>query len=102
MTGPEPLQAPFDEPWQASAFALAVELNARGVFAWSEWAAALARQIAAAPEAPYYEAWLAALETLSEAKGLTDPKELDERRAAWAHAYHITPHGKPVELRSGG
>jgi nitrile hydratase accessory protein len=98
LNPPEPPAAPFDEPWQSSAFALAVELSARGVFTWSEWAAALARQIAATPEAPYYEAWLAALETLSEAKGLTRRTELDERRDAWAHAYLVTPHGKPVEL----
>lgn len=98
MSAPEPPGAPFDEPWQASAFALAVELSARGLFTWSEWAAALARQIAATPDGPYYEAWLAALETLSEAKGLAKAAELKERRNAWAHAYLVTPHGKPVEL----
>ena len=28
----------FSEPWQAEAFALAVSLNERGIFTWSEWA----------------------------------------------------------------
>ena len=50
-------------------------------------------------EAPdYYQHWLAALESLVLAKGLTDPKSLTERKEAWANAYRRTPHGKPIEL----
>ena len=39
----------FPEPWQARAFALAVHLNARGAFAWPEFAAALGRGARARP-----------------------------------------------------
>ena len=36
----------FAEPWQAQAFALAVALNERGVFTWSEWWGTLSRELA--------------------------------------------------------
>jgi nitrile hydratase accessory protein len=93
-----PPEAPFDEPWQAQAFALTLALHARGAFAWSEWANALAEAIAARPDAPYYEAWLTALEALVSAKGLSDGAELTTRKDAWTRAYLSTPHGQPVEL----
>ena len=63
----------FREPWEARAFAMAVALNEKGLFTWSEWAQALGHEIAAAPpdEADhYYEHWLAALEKITAAKGL--------------------------------
>ena len=63
----------FREPWEARAFAMAVALNEKGVFSWSEWAQALGYEIAAAgpDEADhYYEHWLAALEKITAAKGL--------------------------------
>jgi len=95
----------FAEPWQAQAFALAVNLSARGYFTWKEWAAALAVELKAAagrgePDdgSRYYQHWLAALERLVAAKGLTDPSAMLARREAWAEAYRRTPHGKPVEL----
>ena len=98
----------FAEPWQAQAFAMAVRLSERGYFTWTEWAAALAAELAAAAErgeaddgSEYYQHWLAALEGLVTAKGLTDVAALFERREAWADAYRHTPHGKPVELRPG-
>ena len=31
----------FQEPWQATAFALAVHLSERGAIPWTEWSAAL-------------------------------------------------------------
>jgi nitrile hydratase accessory protein len=93
-----PPEAPFDEPWQAQAFALTLELHARGTFTWSEWATALGEVIAAAPDAPYYDSWLVALEGLARAKALTDGAELAERKGAWTEAYLHTPHGQPVEL----
>ena len=100
MNPPEtpPPQSPFEEPWQAQTFALTLALHQRGAFSWTEWAAALANAIAAAPGAPYYESWLAALEGLARAKNLTDSAELSQRKHAWEAAYLHTPHGKPVEL----
>ena len=91
----------FAEPWQAQAFALAVELNARGAFTWSEWAEALARELAADPTddgSRYYEHWVAALERLSARHALSTPDEMAARKTAWAEAYRRTPHGKPIEL----
>ena len=35
----------FREPWEARAFAMAVQLSARGVFTWSEWANRFSQQI---------------------------------------------------------
>jgi nitrile hydratase accessory protein len=95
----------FAEPWQAQAFALAVKLSAQGYFTWKEWAAALAEEIKAAADrgevddgSRYYEYWLATLERLVMAKGLSDAAALSARKEAWADAYRHTPHGKPVEL----
>jgi nitrile hydratase accessory protein len=95
----------FAEPWQAQAFALAVKLSEQGYFSWKEWAAALADELKAAADrgepddgSHYYEHWLAALERLVAAKGLSDPAALLARKEAWAEAYRRTPHGKPVEL----
>jgi len=95
----------FAEPWQAQAFALAVKLSEQGYFTWKEWAATLAKELKAAANrgvpddgSRYYQHWLAALERLVTAKGLSDPASLLARKEAWAEAYRHTPHGKPVEL----
>ena len=97
----------FAEPWQAQAFAMAVRLSEQGHFTWKEWAATLADELKAAADrgepddgSHYYEHWLAALERLVTAKGLSDPGAMLARKEAWADAYRHTPHGKPVELRS--
>lgn len=96
----------FHEPWQAQAFALVVRLAESGAFTWREWDAALAGEIAAAgPDEGaerYYEHWLAALEKLADAKGLTDAPERHARRDAWDRAARATPHGDAVLLRSRG
>jgi nitrile hydratase accessory protein len=98
----------FAEPWEAQAFALAVKLSEQGHFTWKEWAAALAGELKAAVDRDepddgtrYYQHWLAALESLVAAKGLSDPAALLARKEAWAEAYRHTPHGKPVELGAG-
>ncbi len=95
----------FAEPWEAQAFALAVKLSELGYFTWKEWAAALADELKAAASrgdpddgSRYYHHWLAALERLVTAKGLTDSAALLARKDAWAEAYRRTPHGKPVDL----
>jgi nitrile hydratase accessory protein len=97
----------FAEPWQAQAFALAVRLSAQGHFTWKEWAAALADELKAAANrgepddgSRYYHHWLATLERLVAAKGLSDLESILARKEAWAEAYRRTPHGKPVELAS--
>ena len=86
---------------------MAVRLSAQGHFTWKEWAAALAEELKGAADrgepddgSHYYEHWLATLEKLTAAKGLSNQEEMRQRKEAWADAYRHTPHGKPVELRS--
>ena len=95
----------FREPWEAQAFAITLVLHQRGLFSWSEWAAALAAQIRKAQAAgdadlgdTYYRHWLLALEALVAAKGASSPEELSTYRSAWAHAANRTPHGQPIDL----
>jgi nitrile hydratase accessory protein len=95
----------FREPWEAQAFAMAVALNGRGLFTWSEWAATLADEIKRAQAAgdpdtgeTYYKHWLATLERLVAAKGVATAELLHRYRDAWDHAADRTPHGKPIEL----
>ena len=95
----------FAEPWQAQAFAIAVQLSKAGYFTWSEWTTALGEQLQAAvrrgePDdgSRYFEYWIAALEHLAADKKLTDLTALSERKEAWADSYRRTPHGQPVEL----
>ena len=100
MNAPE-TPAVFAEPWQAQAFALTLKLHEGGVFTWGEWAQALGAELATDPDddgSRYYEHWVAALERLAIARALTAPDELARRKAAWKHAFELTPHGKPVEL----
>jgi nitrile hydratase accessory protein len=96
----------FAEPWQAQAFALTLNLSEQGYFSWKEWTAALASEMKAAERdeaeavSEYYHHWLAALEKLLTAKGLTDWASLYARKDAWAEAYRRTPHGKAVEFNA--
>jgi nitrile hydratase accessory protein len=95
----------FAEPWQAQAFAMALELHRAGHFTWKEWAAHLSAEITAAQEGgdpdlgdTYYHHWLAALEKLVTEKGLTSAAELGTRKTEWDEAARHTPHGEPIEL----
>jgi nitrile hydratase accessory protein len=97
-------EAVFAEPWQAEAFALTVALHERGIFSWSEWAQALSAETgkpdAAADGGDYYAHWLAALEALLVAKGVTQASAVDALAAAWERAAHATPHGTPIRLEN--
>lgn len=95
----------FREPWEAEAFALTLALHERGLFAWPEWAQALSTEIGRAQAAgdpdrgdTYYLHWLAALERIVAAKGVSSQEELARYRLAWGHAAERTPHGQPIEL----
>jgi hypothetical protein len=108
---------------------MTVLLHQQGLFTWTEWAQALSAQIAAgqapqvtvgqgsstpvdtlqaysaqmatqAPETPYYQHWLAALEQLVAAKGLSSHEELTRYQRAWETAAHRTPHGMSIDLQS--
>ena len=95
----------FRAPWEAHAFAMAVALYQKGLFAWPEWSAMLGEEIKKAqasgdPDSgeTYYLHWLSTLERMVAEKGATSKDSLTEHFAAWEHAMHRTPHGKPIEL----
>ncbi len=96
----------FRAPWEAHAFALAVQLHERGLFTWNEWADALSQQIRQAQAAgdadlgdTYYHHWLTTLETLITRKGATTASELAHYADAWDRAARRTAHGRPIELK---
>ena len=95
----------FREAWEAEAFALTLTLHRGGVFTWPEWTAALAEEIRRAQSAgdpdageTYYHHWLAALEQIVVAKGLTTSAILTQHHDAWEAAAKRTPHGTPIEV----
>ena len=95
----------FREPWEAQAFAMALALHRRGLFTWTEWAAALGDEIKRAqacgdPDTgdTYYRHWLATLERLVTGKGIASAEKLARYRDAWDRAADRTPHGNPIEL----
>jgi nitrile hydratase accessory protein len=84
---------------------MALALSQRGLFTWSEWAAALAQEIKAAQAAgdpdtggTYYRHWLKTLERLVDEKNLATGATLARYRTAWARAAERTPHGAPIVL----
>ncbi len=91
----------FPTPWAARAFALAVALNERGVFASSEWAETLGAALRAEadddPEA-YWRAWLAALEQVLGRHGVASRGDLVQLQQAWRDAAERTPHGEAIVL----
>ena len=96
----------FREPWEAQAFAMTLALHERGVFTWSEWAAALGVEIKRAQAAgdpdtgeTYYQHWLNTLERLVTEKGAATRDALHRYRDAWDHAADRTPHGTPIKLK---
>jgi len=104
---PSDLEGPdFAEPWQAQAFACAIQLSRQGLFEWKEWVEVFSAEIKAHPAQPgesssaaYYRQWLAALETIVTGKGAVSGAEIADRQESWRRAYLNTPHGQAVELR---
>ena len=97
----------FRAPWEAHAFAMALALYEKGLFAWSEWSAMLGEEIKKAQAAgdpdtgeTYYHHWLATLERIVAKKGVTSAQSLAQHCRAWERATYRTPHGKPIELRA--
>lgn len=98
----------FRELWEAQAFAMTLKLFERGLFTWKEWTETLVAEIRRAQEAgdpdtgeTYYLHWLAALERIVAAKGVTDEATLGRYRNAWRRAAERTPHGQPIILQPG-
>lgn len=114
MTGRTPAELPAGQPgdadgpvfaaaWEAQAFAMTHLLHERGLFTWTEWAAALSEEIRAGggDAADYYHHWLKALERLVVEKRLTSAEALHDTAHAWEEAARATPHGQPIMLARG-
>lgn len=85
----------FEEPWQAQAFAVVVELIESGDLSREEWADALGAALQAAEDRGeidtgkrYYDHWLTALEQLAVEKNLAGRQELDDEKKEIAENDH--------------
>ena len=67
----------FEAPWQGRIFGVALAIVRRLGVDWSEFQRRLIAAIAAAPAAPYYDSWLAALERLVVDHGLVLAEEIE-------------------------
>ena len=82
MSGPAALprrngELVFEAPWQGRAFGMALAVVERLGVQWTEFQRRLIAEIAAHPDAPYYDAWLATLERLVVEHGLATADELE-------------------------
>ena len=92
----------FRQPWEAKAFAMVVQMHAKGLFTWKEWVGHLTAVIAE-EEAPdedgsrYYYHWLSACERLLAAKGIASSSQIGEREDLVVkeinHAHDAQKHG---------
>lgn len=93
----------FNEPWEARAFALVVQLSETGVFTWEEWVRTFSAEIAHAeqhgydPKQDYYGCWLHALEDILTEKGLIDDRVLAGSIAHTIATWPHPPHGAVTE-----
>ncbi len=91
----------FNEPWEAQAFAMVIDLHQKGAFTWTEWADALSTEIHGSEQRDYYQHWLHALESLVAIKKLASAAALQARKTQWHEAAARTPHGEAIELQRG-
>ena len=74
---------PFQAPWQARAFAVAVTMCQAGYYTWDEFRnhlmAEIARNSHSGESVEYYQHWLNALEKLLADKGFVAENELDAK-----------------------
>ena len=87
----------FHDDWERQAFAIAVSLAERGVFAWSEFQQQLIGAVAEAerddplnPARGYYESWLVALERILALKSLSGSAP-DDRPSGDASTEGVAP-----------
>ena len=87
----------FAEPWEARTFALVVELNRQGLFAWKEFSALFAEELARSENLglcrAYYLNWHIAAERLIEGLGLAGRLDVD------AAVAELRPDDRTIRLR---
>jgi len=72
----------FEAPWQGRAFGMAVAVVERLGLEWKVFQQRLIAEIAAHPEAAYYDCWVAALERLVFDTGTATAEEFEAVRGA--------------------
>lgn len=81
---------------------MTVHLHEKGMFAWSEWAETLSRELhkpgRAEDGSDYFDCWVAALSDLLVSRGIADAAVILDLQKRWQRAAEATPHGKPIEL----
>jgi nitrile hydratase accessory protein len=70
----------FEAPWQGRAFGMALTVVDRLGLPWAEFQRRLIDEIAAHPDATYWDSWLAALERLVIDRRLLSGEELERAR----------------------
>ena len=102
-------EKPFEMPWHAEAFALAVALNEVGLFRWEDWTRQFGEKLIATRSDQdsaldgaddYYLVWLETLVTIIQSYEAIKPDMLQAVEDQWRAAYLSTPHGQPVRLAS--
>jgi nitrile hydratase accessory protein len=68
----------FEAPWQGRALAMTLAVVERLELPWSEFQTRLIAAIAARPDAPYYECWVAALEALLVDRGVVSTEAITD------------------------
>jgi nitrile hydratase accessory protein len=71
----------FDSPWQGRAFGTAVATVSHLGLHWDEFRHRLMAAIADAPDRPYYDSWVVALERLVVDRGLLSTPDIEARSA---------------------
>ena len=101
-------QPALDEPWQAEVLAIADTLVQNGMFSASAWSDALGEVLKQAQSSgasdnqeTYYQCVLKALEGLVASHSDIDRQAMAGKRKDWEQAYLSTPHGQPVNLKTG-
>jgi len=101
LTSQQAENASFNSPWEASLFALAVQLSRRGIFTWSDWTKAIGKEIRNGTGdngEEYYHRWCDALQNLLINGKIVSMEEIKHRTKEWHDAYANTPHGRAVGL----
>jgi nitrile hydratase accessory protein len=75
----------FEAPWQGRALGMALAVVERLGLPWRAFQEHLIAAIAARPEAPYYDCFVAALEELLVARGVVAHDEVDRAAALVDH-----------------
>lgn len=81
---------------------MTVHLHEKGLFSWSEWAAALSNELhqpgRTEDGGDYFDCWVAALSDMLVSRGVANASAILDLQKSWQRAAEATPHGKPIEL----